>query len=78
MAFDLGGWEGGNPNTSSVDGRTVGTKPKVGGTTWKPADARRGAKRDSLSDRVWRAGRARHRNARGGARVGAQLAVALS
>jgi hypothetical protein len=78
------GMGGGNPNTSGVAGRTAGTncKPEGAGTTWKPADARRGAKCDGLSDRhadsVLRAGSARLRNARGGARLGAQLAVALS
>ena len=59
-----------------------GTRPEGAGKTWKQADVRRGAKRDGLSDRhayrVWRADSARHRSARGGARVGAQLAVALS
>jgi len=83
-AFDVG-WAGGTRRRAAlqvgpVRGQTV--TPEEAGTTWKPADARRRAKRDSLkhrhADRVLRAGSTRHRNARGGVRLGAQLAVALS
>ena len=78
-------WGGGaDPKTSGAAGRNVGTncKPEGAGTTWKPADARRDATRDGWRhicvDRVLLAGSARSRNARGGAWVGPQLAVALS